>query len=262
MTRLLLGLVSLSILNACGMLNKLEGQTEAVYSQVEATNKHVESTNNKLEETKNGQALGEALNLMSDREVSPNLRAAAAESVYVKAPEERIAKYIGAPGPLDRLSIPFPSGLASMVTLPNVSLVGAKHDDITLAPVDDDLHGIQTVAAVNLLKQMSAESKMPGLVPARLDYLRTLYPRARNVATAVVGAVSMEKIRELIFPKEEILPPSDEELARREKKLEAQRQLKLETAYLLREVAHSLGLPQEEIDRTEPLIEARLGVSR
>lgn len=240
-------LLTVALLGGC--LGKMERITEETKESVQASNKLID-------ETKNGQALGEALNLMSDRTISGDLRVAASETVFTKGADERIWKYVGMPAPLD---YPRTERVldGKIVQFANVTLISDKvlaegpqdaiDKELGVPMKDLDLYAIQSFAALNLLGQLANKAKTPGLTATDLDYLRATTLRMIPVATGLLGGVRVSKLKEALRAGyrdyEQVLPT------------------RRQAAKLIMELSGRLSLTEEQVNAAKIAINERLGVS-
>ena len=230
---------ALFVLNGC-ILGTLEKETKETKAEVKATN-------DKLEDTKNAQHLGLALELMSNKDKSPNLRVAAAENVFVKAPDDRIFEYIGAMGPLHLALLPKKIGTKTL-EIPNVTVVGEKADPtLGAAPVNEDLYGVLATASLRLVNRLTAKASKPGISGAELAQLREVGTKMVYIATAIHGASQLTEITK---------PAVVVGLATRE--FSSQKRLDMHAALL--EMAKALSLPENVVNDIKQFSNVRMGV--
>ena len=249
--RAITALIVLVALSGC--LSKMERITEETKASVQASNKLIS-------DTKDGQALGEALNLMSNREISYDLRVAAAETVVNKAPEDRVWKYAGLPAPLE-----YPQAERTFrgksVKFSNVTLISEvnyatpeKTDEnvdyeLIVTLKDQDLYRIQAFSALNMLEQLSLKSKAPGLTQTDVDYLRTTALRVMPVAAGILGGVRVKLLKESL-EKNSSRPYEQSESVR------------LKAAQIIQELCARLDLTEAQTAAAEVDIQEKLGVDR
>lgn len=155
-----------------GCLSKMENVAEDTKA---AVNRSV----GVIEETRDGQKLGEALNLLPE---DIAMKSAAAETMFVYAADNRIYKYIGATMPLN-----YYMGMTG--DLPNVSFVGTEGDSTkNLAPISPEKYIILEIATMRVLREMAGRSQMP--IPE--EELADIKGKAKKmflIGTAVLGAM-------------------------------------------------------------------------
>lgn len=245
MRSILLMLPLALILSGCFLTASMEDITTE-------TKDAVKDSNNLIRETKDGQALGAALELMTNPHNSVNIRAAAAETVFTKGPEDRIGKYIGLPTHIKLRSIQ-KSYNGKAVEIPNVAIIDpsekpAVDGELGVAPISAELYAIQAYAALSVLEQLAYKSKVPGLTGDEMDYLRATTARMILVSTAVLGGVRLDKAKEAL--KNNSGRPHELPAPRRQR-----------AAELIMELSRTLSLNEGDINDARANIEARLGIA-
>ena len=229
-------LAALFVLPGCFLLGRME-------DSVDKTNLSVADSNKLIGETKDGQQLALALELMSSSEKSTNLRAAASETVFKMAAEDRIWKYIGMPAPFNLRTIS-----KAGVDLPNVTVIGDGIDPVLgVATVSPELYAVQSFAAYSLLEQMTLKSKAPGLSPEDTDTLRNNLVRIVNVSTGLLGGAKATDIKKALATKGP--RPFEKDLAVRQS-----------ASQMISDLLRMLSAPEDTVSDARSKIDSRLGV--
>ena len=170
-----LWIVSLLSCVLFGCLAKMERVTEA--------------TKNSVDETKTGQQLATALEILHNDDISDMaMRAAAAETVFGLAPDDRIHKYLGC-------RLPLSIGTDPETELPNVTRVYIPDPGNTAvplvpgvsAPKSETVYAILEHATFSVLKDLKGVASRD-LSPCQIEDYRLKVARMIPIATAILGA--------------------------------------------------------------------------
>ncbi len=210
-------------------------------------------------ETKSGQQLATALHLLHDDSTDDMaIRAAAAETVFMVAAEDRIHKYLGC-------ALPLNIGTNPETNTPNVSLVLVKGDygpdlDVPVnpgvaAPKSRRVYAFIEHAALVVLKDLAmAASK--DLAPEKFNDYQSKAIRMIPIATAILGARAYSNSEKYYRD----LEPATPKNARGETVTLTSAHLRMMGAKLLRTVAVKYSLPETDVNVLRMMVSQRLGI--
>lgn len=150
-----------------------------------------EDTKNSVDETKRGQQLATALEILHNDDISDMaMRAAAAETVFMLAPDDRIHKYLGC-------RLPLGIGTDPETGRPNVTFVFVADQDAdnkavplvpgVSAPKSETVYALLEHATLSVLKDLKAVANRD-LSADQLEDYRSKVTRMIPIATAILGA--------------------------------------------------------------------------
>lgn len=239
-------------LTSCGLINKITGNMEQMRENVSKTNETSQSI-------LDGQRVTAAIEILLHSK-DFHARTTAAETLFLKGPEDRVSKYIGMPPvPLRWISAPR-NFFTKTVNIPNVTYVAGSQDspdkELTVAGVSVEYYEVISFTAQSLLEQLHGKSRLPDIYREEkkneLEELKEHAQRMLYIATAILGASDLASLRPLLLRGATTRSPDDYI------KQEGDR---LYFARLIRETLENVGLNNEALRRErDSLIDARLGI--
>jgi hypothetical protein len=225
--------------------------------------KTTEDTRGEVRATREGQQLGLALEILHNDDLKDfAMRAAAAEGVFILAPEERIHKYLGARLPITIAGDPM-TGHANVTVVyneePPVSGGAASaHSPINpglWAPKSRSVFSIMEHAVLAVLEDLRIVT-MKDLTSEKLAEYRSKYSRMILVATTIMGARLETNVSR--YFRDEV--PAVIHNTRGEEEKLSSLEFRTKTVRLLKANASKLALDDNELSVLRTLISTRLGL--